>query len=353
MLIAHDFAGMSLGEADLLRRAVSKKNKELLDNQRENFVSHCISNGYSKEIGNQIYDYIVKFASYGFNKSHAVGCAILSYQMAYLKANYFNIFISKILNNVIGNTSEIVSYIKYAKAHDIKIYPPSINESSVLFAPYKDGLIYPLLQIFGIGYVLANSIVEERKNGKYKDLNDFKNRIKTSPKVLEALIYSGAFDSFNHTKKHLIDEINNNISAYSAYLDDIIQIKEDEYDEVLLKKDETKYLGLNLTYDNFKNISLMHKNYNASFISLKGNRRIRTLVTFESIKEVKTKKGELMAIGTVNDSHIQVNFVIFNKAYSQYSIILNQEDLFLIEGNLSYNSTYNKNELQIDFIQKI
>ena len=72
------------------------------------------------------------------------------------------------LNNVIGNTSEIVSYIKYAKAHDIKIYPPSINESSVLFAPYKDGLIYPLLQIFGIGYVLANSIVEERKNGKYK-----------------------------------------------------------------------------------------------------------------------------------------------------------------------------------------
>ncbi|MCR5787071.1 MAG: DNA polymerase III subunit alpha [Acholeplasmatales bacterium] len=355
MLIAHDFAGMSLGEADLLRRAVSKKNKDLLDAQRESFVRHCINNGYDKNVGNEIYDYIVKFASYGFNKSHAVGYALLSYQMAYLKANYFKIFMAHILNNVIGNPSLISQYISYAKTRGIKVYPPSVNDSNLSFTSYKDGLIFPLLQIHGIGFVQASNIVNERRNGKYKDLSNLKNRLNLNQNVLEALVYSDALDIFNHTKKHLLEEATNNISAYSKYLgDDIINITESEFDDLTLKKQEAKYLGLNIIYDNFKNINLMHKNYNANYISLKAtNTKIRSLVTFESIRDIKTKKGDRMAIGTLTDSRSELGFVIFNRAYEQFNLILNQEDLFLIEGTLTYNKTYNKNELQIDFIQKI
>jgi len=354
MLIAHDFAGLSLGEADLLRRAVSKKNKELLDSQRINFVQHCQKNNYSKEIANQIYDYIVQFANYGFNKSHAVGYALLSYEMAYLKANYFNIFMSKILNNVIGNQSEIVNYVHYAKLHNIEVFKPNINISTVEFSVYKKGLIFPLQGIFGIGTVLAKNIIAERQNGKFKSLDDFKKRVNINTNALEMLIYAGAFDDFGHSKKTLVEEANNNVSAYSQYLDDVIGISEDEYSEIELKRFELKALGFNIEYDSFKNIGILHKNYNAQFISRKYiNYEITTLIQFDNIKELKTKKGDIMAVGNISDGRVQIDFVLFPKEYEIFKLVLDKESLFLAKGKLTFDAKYRKTQLQIEFLKKI
>lgn len=354
MLIAHDFAGLSLGEADVLRRAVSKKNKELLDSQRVNFVEHCVKNNYSKEIANQIYDYIVKFAEYGFNKAHAVGYALLSYQMAYIKANYFNIFMSNLLNSVIGNQSDVVSYIRYARLHKMHVYEPNINESDVTFKIYKDGLIFPLSGIFGIGLIQASQIVKERENGLYKSLDDFKKRTSLNSNSIINLIYSDSFDLFGHSKKTLVDEANNNISTYSRFLDDVIGLKEEEFDEIELKRLEAKMLGLNIKYDNFKNIEIIHRNYNASFISRKSlNKDLNTIIQFENIKEIKTKKGDPMAFGSATDGRISFNFVIFPKEYEIFKDILDKESIFLAFGHVSFDDKYKKVELKIANLKKI
>ena len=353
MLIAHDFAGFSLGEADVLRRAVSKKDEATLNKERENFVKHCKANNYDEDSANKIYDYIVKFANYGFNKSHAVGYALLSYQMAYLKANYFNIFMAKILNNVIGSQSEIVKYINYAKARGIKIYKPNINISTQSFIQYKDGLIFPLLGIFGIGNVLTNQIIENRKAKNYQSIDDFKSRVDANSQAIEQLIYSGAFDSFNHTKKYLIDAANNNLSLYSQHLDDVINLKEDEFSDDELKHLEAKALGFNIEYDNFKNITLLHKNYSANYIRKQiKEKNIRTLVEFVKLKEIKTKKNDLMLVGSLTDSQTELDFVMFSKQYELYRIILDDKSLFLVEGNL-VKDKYNKVELQINILKKI
>ena len=353
MLIAHDFAGFSLGEADVLRRAVSKKDEDTLRKERLNFVTHCKNNGYDEVTSNKIYDYIVKFANYGFNKSHAVGYALLSYQMAYLKANYFSIFMSKILNNVIGSQSEMIKYINYAKAHNIKIYKPNINLSTTEFISLKDGLIYPLQGIFGIGGVLAKNIVEERKNGLFKSMDDFKDRVEINSNALEQLVYAGAFDEFKHTKKYLINAASNNLSAYGKYIDDVISIKEDEFDEALLKKMEIKALGFNIEYDNFKNIDSLNKNFKTNFIKNQvKNKLVRTLIQFSSLKEIKTKKNDKMLVGTISDSQTSLDFVMFPRQYDLYKNIIDTESLFLLEGTLMKDK-FNKVEIQVNNLKKI
>jgi len=354
MLIAHDFAGMSLGEADILRRAVSKKNKELLDSQRVIFVDNCVKNNYTKEVANQIYDYIVKFADYGFNKAHAVGYALLSYQMAYLKANHFNVFMANLLNSVVGNPSDVANYIKYSRIHNMKIYKPDINESVEIFKLYKDGLIFPLSGIFGLGSVASKNIVKERMNGPFKTIDDFKNRTNINSNVLTNLIFAGAFDSFNHSKKTLVQEANNNISTYSRFLDDVIGAKEEEYEITELKRNEAKAIGLNIEYDNFKNIDLLHRNYNAQYISRKSlNRDVASLIQFENIKEITTKKGELMCVGTCTDGRIELGFVIFPKNYQTFKLILDKESLFRVFANVRFDEKYKKVELTINEIKKI
>ena len=353
MLIAHDFAGFSLGEADVLRRAVSKKDERTLQKERDNFVNHCINNHYDEDTANKIYDYIVKFANYGFNKSHAVGYALLSYQMAYLKANYFNIFMSKILNNVIGSQSEMIKYISYARQRGIKIYKPSINNSLTEFISYKDGLLFPLQGVFGIGSVLAMQIVEKRKEKYYASFEDFKNRVDINSNAICQLIYSGAFDEFNHTKKTLINLSENNVRAYSMHLDDVILVREEEFDEAELKRLEFKALGFNIEYDNFKNIKIMHKNYKADFIKYQiKNKDIKSLIQFNNIKEIKTKKNEMMVVGSLTDSQIEISFVMFPRAYEIYRVILDTESLFYVEGN-AVKDKYNNYEIQINNLRKI
>ena len=220
MKIALKFAGYSLGEADILRRGVSKKQADVLIKEREKFVKKSIETGYSSEVANDIYDYIVKFANYGFNKSHSAAYAMVAYQMAYLKANYFSIFMSKLLNNVIGSSDTMKKYISYSKMHGLKIMPPSINKSQNVFVSLKNTLYMPFSQIRSVGKAIEENIIEERKKGKYLSFLDFKKRVKVSDSVLEALIFAGCFSEFELTKKTMVDSVNVNSNIYEKYIDD-------------------------------------------------------------------------------------------------------------------------------------
>ena len=328
MQIARAFAGFSLGEADLLRRAVSKKNESKLLELRNDFVNRSINKGFSKEVAESIYEYILKFANYGFNKSHSVAYGMLSYQMAYLKAHYFNVFISKILNNVIGARETLIDYIDYAKTKNVITYKPNVNISKDVFVVNKVGMFMPLQTIHSIGIGATQEIVNEReKNGLYKDYQDFKARTNLSSSVMEALIYAGALDCFGLSKQKMIEqkEVVNDI--ISKYLVDKIE-EDTEYDFNYLQGKELEYLGFNITYNLFNNVSKYYTKYNAS--TLNGDKN-RSLVVFDRIKEITTKKNDLMVVGSIKDETLKADFVIFPQALKKVKCKLEYGRLYLIE----------------------
>ncbi|MDE5546436.1 MAG: DNA polymerase III subunit alpha, partial [Anaeroplasmataceae bacterium] len=224
MQIAQIFAGFSLGQADLLRRAISKKKESELKNQQTSFIEGAMRKGHSQEVAQHIYEYFLKFNNYGFNKSHAVAYGLVSYQMAYFKANYFNIFISKILNNVIGATKMMVSYINYAKAHHVITFKPNVNVSTNRFEVNQAGMFMPLQAIHSIGEMTTLDIVNERnKNGLFKNFQEFKERTQLSESALEALIYAGALDGFGMTKKQMIEAKSSINEIIARHLEDRIE----------------------------------------------------------------------------------------------------------------------------------
>lgn len=342
MQIAQKFAGFSLGEADLLRRAISKKKVEALAKMENDFINSSINNGYSKEIAKQIYDLIYKFADYGFNKSHSVVYAYLAYQMLYLKANYFEAFMANILNGAISNKEKLEGFIDYSKSHGMMIYKPNVNVSTTQFVYDKVGLFMPLNSILSIGINVSNKIIEERKNGLFKSFDDFKERCPfVNDQALEALIFSGALDIFGLTKKNMLENKNSESTIFFKYLTDVKENNE-EYDFNILKENEKKYLGMNLEYNILKDIDKLRikaKAYPLSKAKLDSD--IRSVVAIKDLKKIKTKKNEDMVVGSLEDDTKTFRFVIFPKTLKELNFELKDGIIYLILAKFSKD---NKNE---------
>jgi DNA polymerase-3 subunit alpha len=199
MQIASALAGFSLAQADILRKAMGKKIPEVMEKQRTNFVRGCLKNGVKESTATKIFDLIEYFSGYGFNKSHSTAYAIVSYNTAFLKANYPVEFMTALLTSERDNTDKIVMYVNEAQQMGLKVLPPDINESDVLFKVEDASSIrFGLLAIKNVGRGAAESIVEARQNGKFKSLEDLCTRIdlrQANRKVLESLIKCGALDS--------------------------------------------------------------------------------------------------------------------------------------------------------------
>jgi DNA polymerase-3 subunit alpha len=342
MQIAQKFAGFSLGEADLLRRAISKKKVEALAKMEDDFIKRSIQNGYDEKIAKEIYDLIYRFADYGFNKSHSVVYAYLAYQMLYLKANYFNVFMANILNGSIGNKEKLKDLIDYSKARGMNIYKPNINVSTTKFVYDEVGLFMPLNSILSVGNSIAVKIINERENGLFKSFDDFKERCPfVNEGILEALIFSGALDIFGITKKKLLENSNKE-SIFLKFLPDVKEDNE-EYDFSYLKENEFKYLGMNLEYNILKNID--KKRFKAKALPLKEakiDKKLRTLVSIRDFKIIKTKNNENMIVGTIEDDTSNLKFVIFPRVLKELDFEINTSNLYLVLGRLSKD---NKDEL--------
>ncbi len=207
MQAAQALGGYTLGAADLLRRAMGKKKVEEMQKQRETFVKGCASHHkIPTAVANQIFDLLEKFAGYGFNKSHAAAYAIVSYQTAYLKANHPVEFLSAMMTNDMGDTAKLGILIAEAKALNVEVLPPDINESQVVFAPAREGTVirFGLAAIKGVGEVAVQNILAARnEGGRFKTLNDLCERVDgrtVNKRVLEALVRSGAFDSMGEAR---------------------------------------------------------------------------------------------------------------------------------------------------------
>ncbi len=227
MQIAQELSGFSAGEADILRRAMGKKKRVELEKQKERFVNGAAKNGIPKDKSTFIFKKIEPFAEYGFNKSHAAAYAMIAYQTAYLKTYYPNEFIAASMSNELSNTDKLSEFFEELKRLNIQVQSPCVNECYADFIPKENTLFYALGAIKNVGYEAINQLVQEReKNGKFKSISDFINRV--NPKninklQLEGLVRAGAFDSIFKNRKVLFKNIPNIIQNSKTIFENKIQ----------------------------------------------------------------------------------------------------------------------------------
>lgn len=350
MLIAWKFAGYSLGQADILRRAVSKKKKEILEKERINFVNSSIKQGYTKEVAEEIYDYIVKFADYGFNKAHSVAYAVVAYETAYLKTHYPEHYFSSLMSSVIGADNMMNDYISEARKLNIGILPPSVNDSLEIFTSKNHQIIYPLTGIMGLGIAKTKELLLEREKGLFKDFEDFVVRSKNilSPSLLENVIYSGALDIFGLTKKAMINTYKSILSKCQYSFINQLELLQTNYDVdefaygFLLEK-EKEILGLNIKYNFMFQYQHLYKNPTLQKIKdIKSTNYGKVLGVIKKIKEIKTSTGETMAFCSIYDDTDTIEVTMFPKLYERLNN-LTVGQVFYLEGKVEKR----KNQLQL------
>lgn len=337
--IANIMAGYSLGEADILRSAMSKKKHDVLANEKPKFIDGCLKNGYSKEVANEVFDNILKFSEYGFNRAHAVGYSVVAYKMAYIKANYPTYFYIEILNN---QTSKLKEYMYECKKHNIDIIKPNINLSTDVFSYYNNSIIYPLVGIKNIGVNVCNYIVNERNKGKFTSLNDFISRCYSTTvdkKVLENLTYSGCLDVFGQTRKTIISNLDLIINYANLikeinkeFVDEPILDEKEEYSNDIILEHELEVYGF--YFGNHP--ALKYKNNN--YIDLKNiknylNRNIDVVGLIEKVKVIETKNHEEMCFLSISDEEENADITIFPKTYSLIGT-LNKNEIVQINGKV-------------------
>ncbi|MCQ6273422.1 DNA polymerase III subunit alpha [Bacillus sp. V3B] len=353
--IASAMAGFTLGEADLLRRAVSKKQKEVLDREREHFIAGAEQKGYERKTADDIYDLIVRFANYGFNRSHAVAYSFIAYQLAYLKAHYPIHFMAAILTSVTGNDGKIDQYIRELKLMNISILPPSISKSGYSFLPEKDGVRYSLGAIKGVGVTALKEIFRARKEKSFVDLFDFCIRVSpknVNRKTLEALIYSGSFDEFGEDRAVLLASMDvaldhaQLVKPNDGQQGDLFSGVEftirpkystadpmEEEDKLRLEKE---VLGFYLSnhpvsvYEKFFSSLHIQSLYDLTIQKSFG----KAVVYIGEVKKIRTKKGEQMAFLTISDQGGEMEAVVFPNVYKKNSSILQQGNVLVIEGKI-------------------
>ncbi len=352
MQIAYKFANYSLGKADILRRAISNKDIDQMEHLRKDFVGGCQKNKYDINLANTIFDLIVKFANYGFNKAHSVAYALVCYEMAYLKVHYFGNFMSNILNNVIGATNTMQDYLKYAKRHNLAICGVDINVSTNKFRFKNNKLYLPLVCIDQIGQQTADTIIKERKNGLFKSYNDFLSRVNISEAQVANLVYAGAFNLFNPNIKNLIEHNSKEANLIDTLLGDDLKVNEDDYSLPYLISMEKKVLGFNITYDPSIEIKPYRLNNNATSLNhITLNKKEVAVIKFTNL-DLKNSKNGYMLKGEIYDDTTTLPFVIFNNLYLETKDIINENDIYLIGFVYKKHNDFEPS-CNIGFIKKI
>ncbi|MEC9485678.1 MAG: DNA polymerase III subunit alpha [Candidatus Izemoplasma sp.] len=346
--IANIFAGYSLGEADILRRAVSKKELDALEQERQNFVNKAKQKGRDETLSHTIYDYIVKFANYGFNKAHSVAYARVAYWMAYLKANYSEYFIGVLMDSVIGSATSLKKYRREAQRLGLKVYPPSINQSGLRFKPIKQGLVFPLLGIKNLGRNTVKAILEERKKKNFTSFVDFVSRVHqiVNKRVIESLILVGACDEFDHSKRAMMSQLDDILgySDYGAFIDQqefvITPMSEFPYEEVMTH--EKELLGFHLvTHPIIKYEKMITEKDLLTPTDItqdNTNQTVRLLGMVSRITEITTKKGDQMAFITIDDEDSELDGVLFPRTYQRFKNILEKQHIFLFLGKVEFRN---------------
>jgi DNA polymerase III subunit alpha len=349
MQIANRLAGYSLGEADLLRRAMGKKQPEEMAKQRERFVDGATQRGYPAKKIEKIFDLMAQFAGYGFNKSHSAAYALLAYHTAYLKTHYPVEFMAALLTSVTGNTDDVVKYINECREMGIAVEPPDINVSDANFTPHGSAIRFGLAAVKNVGHNAIESIVAGRKKlGRYRDLFEFAENVDLrllNKRVLESLIKSGAMDSFGHRAQlmFVLDKAvaraekaqrDSELGQHGLFLDIFAEAQgtdsESEklpdipdWDEHTRLSAEKEILGFFITGHPLEKYSDKLQGLNALGIaevsamkaSTGKDETITTAGIISNVRVLKSKRGEFYAQATLEDTSGSVDMIVFPEAY--------------------------------------
>lgn len=380
MQIVRDLAGYTLGRSDLVRRAMSKKKGDVMQKERQNFVygnieegvPGCMANGISEKVANKIYDEMIDFAKYAFNKSHAAAYAVVSYQTAYLKHYYPVEFMAALMTSVIDNPGKVAEYIYTCRQMGIKILPPDINAGEGRFSVDNGNIRYGLAAIKSIGRPVIDAIVTERaQNGPFKHLKDFIERLsgkEVNKRTIESFIKAGALDSLQGTRKQfmviyvkILEQVNQerkySMTGQMSLFDlvDEEQKKEfdiqlpdvGEYEKETLLAFEKEVLGIYVSGHPMEEYEeKWRKNISATTADFQldeetGRTKVREgakeiiggMITGKTIKH--TKNNKTMAFLTIEDLFGTVEVVVFPKDYEKNRLLLNEDSKVFVKGRVS------------------
>ena len=350
MNIANIMASFTLGEADILRRAMSKKKLSDITKYQDKFINQSISNGYSKDKASEIFNLILNFASYGFNKSHSVAYSIISYKMAYLKAHYPLYFYLALLNSSEMDEVKTKKYIQELKAHNLKVNKPDINISLANYTIHYNTIYLPFNTVKGISSVITNKIINARED-KFNDIYDFfvKMTKESIPKnVYISLITSGTLDTFNINRKTIYDNLDNLINYGNLVKDlgdnNVLKpeiIPSEEFSKEELINYEKECFGFYLS--NHPVVYYRNKISNTmKLVDIKKyfNKNITCILLVDRVKEVNTKDNLKMAFLTCSDEETTVDVIIFPKVYETIEE-LKKSDIIKVEGKVERKKDYN------------
>lgn len=324
MLIASKMANYSLGEADILRRAMSKKKMDILKAEEEKFIKNSTLNGYSLEVSKKVFDLILNFANYGFNRSHSVAYSIIAYKMAYLKSHYPKYFYSNLLSSEIGSETKTKEYIYEAKQVGINILKPNILLSSDHYEVVEDGIVFPISSIKSVGVVACSDILKARATG-FTDIYDCFSKLTArsiTKKILEALIDADCFAPFGYNHATIHHNLDNliNYAELTKDLDPSLVIKPEievvkEYSKESLMLSEKEVFGF---YFSMHPVTNYKKEYNT--IPLKKvaeyyNKTIELIGLIDNIKVIDTKKHEKMAFIKISDEDASADITLFPQIF--------------------------------------
>ena len=379
MQIVRNLAGYTLGRSDLVRRAMSKKKAAVMEKERQNFVygneeegvPGCIANGISEQTANKIYDDMIDFAKYAFNKSHAAAYAVVSYQTAFLKYYYPVEFMAALMTSVIEMPTKVAEYIQVCRQMNIKILPPDVNRGAYGFSVDNGAIRYGLSAIKSVGRPVINALAEEREaNGEYRSLKDFIERLTgtVNKRAIENFIKSGALDCLEGNRRQkmlvysqIVDSIaqeKKNSFAGQMSLFDLVSDEEkkeyeirmpdvEEYDKEMILAFEKDVLGIYLSghpLERYRNI--MEKMISAKTTDFQPDEEsgipkvydgqkviIGGMITEKTIKY--TRNNKVMAFLTVEDLLGTVEIVVFPRDYEKWQSMLNEDARVFVQGRVN------------------
>ena len=378
MQIVRALAGYSYARADLVRRAMSKKKTDVMEREREIFIHGSVDEkgevlipgavrrGVSEKIASRIYDQMIDFAKYAFNKSHATCYAKIAYQTAYLKTHYPTEYLAALMTSVIGSTEKTAEYIEECRRLGIKVMPPHINKSDSRFRATGDGIVYGLLAIKNVGAKMVDDIVAEReKNGEYRSFVDFCMRtagLDINSRAVESMIKSGVFDCFQYSRRHLTliyeqlmngiaqekkNQIEGQIGLFSMLEEDpsdaweqYFRDPQPEFEKTVKMAFEKEMLGIHLTSNPFDPYRHIYARSDITPFSVVLSKEIEDGATvwcfaqIESYKTVKTKNGQEMGYLSLSDISGAIEGILFPRVYARLRTLLAKNALVFLRGKV-------------------
>ena len=367
MAIAQKVAGFSLGRADLLRKAMGKKNKDILDKEYVNFEKGMTDNGFSKSAIDKLWETLIPFSDYAFNRAHSAGYGMVSYWTGYLKANYPTEYMAALLTSVRDDKDKSALYLNECRRMGIKVLPPDVNESQSDYTPLGNDIRFGLTAIRNVGENVVASIVANRTtSGRYESFGDFLTKVDANvcnKKTIESLIKGGAFDSLNHPRKGLtliyleaidsvmeakraesigqFDLFGSGMSSTSSIITNVeIEIPDQEWEKALLLSYEREMLGLYVSDHPLLGVEHLLRSSTDMPISQVNDESVghEQIVTIggliTQIQRKVSRRGDSWAIVTVEDLEGAVDVMFFSNSYTQHSMNLMEDRIVVIRGRV-------------------